>query len=167
MESNNELVNFNGTSKLSYGTQTKSALTKYNLIDVQEFIIQNVKEYLNLMQIIYSSVEILEDWLIGYKQNQNQGLHDHGYVDNIISGAFYTSVPDNSGPITFISPNPYYQHVLFKSDNNQYQDSINYFPKKGRIVMFPSFIKHIVNSNTQILINEKRIAVSFNVAVHM
>jgi len=155
------LKNYNGTSLLSYDTNIFSALDYLNLNNIKEKIRLYCNDYLINCNVTFKDIEIEQNWLIGYNKNEYQGEHNHGYIDNIISGVLYVKVPISSSPITFLSSNPFSDHICVK----EYK-SVYYTPTEGMILIFPSFLKHKVLPNINISENEIRLGLSFNARVN-
>ena len=94
----------------------------------------------------------------GYKDFNRR--HTHG--NSLISGVFYVKVSNESSKIRFYHPS--YQLIdrdwNVKLKYNQYTSSFwDIPPKKGRLLLFPSWLEHEVCPN---LSQEKRISISFN-----
>ena len=94
----------------------------------------------------------------GYKDHNM--LHDH--QNSLISGVLYTHVPEpdimgniefhrEDSAIHFIPPLDRYNH--FTSQKGSYG------PKDGMLLLFPSWLKHSVNSNMS---QQERYSLSFN-----
>ncbi len=103
-------------------------------------------------------------WInINGKGHSNQ---NHIHSESDFSGVFWIKVPDDSGNITFTNPHEYTQYVENKCYNqetkNFYNHFINYdfYPKEGRMIVFPSSIIHGVRVNNS---DEDRISVAFNI----
>jgi len=89
-------------------------------------------------------------------------LHNHHH--SILSGTFYVDVPDkNMGKINFVRADDI-EYYLPELDN---YNSINgeiasYTPESGRLIMFPSWVKHSVDGCRS---KKNRIGISFNYGV--
>jgi len=160
LKENNLLKNYNGTSLLNYDTNIFSALDYLNLNNIKEKIRLYCNDYLINCNVKFRNIEIEQNWLIGYNKNEYQGEHNHGYKDNHVSGVVYIRVPASSSPITFLSSNPFSDHIVVKDF-----ESVNYIPTEGMILIFPSFLKHKVLPNINITGEELRLGLSFNARV--
>jgi len=91
---------------------------------------------------------------------------EHTHPNSNLSGVLWISIPKNSGDTRFLHPSYFESYVEIEHyiDDFQYDTNIyntyEYFPVEGRMVTFPSYIQHSVNTNTS---NEDRIAVSYNI----
>ena len=155
------LRTYNGTSHLTYGTNIISVLDMFNLQSIKEKIRLYCNDFLIECGTKFKRVDVNSDWLIGYNKNEYQGEHNHGYVDNVISGVVYVRVPENSSPIIFSTPTPFITHACLKN----LRDSVFYTPAEGMIIIFPSFLKHKVMPNTDISDGSLRLGLSFNAAI--
>ena len=106
----------------------------------------------------------MDAWVNINKTGDYNVTHDHPDCD--LSGVLWVKAPKDCGDIVFDSP------VGFQTyrEVNSYRDdfkreyaifkSYYYTPKEGRILMFPSYLKHDVKKNIS---QEDRISVSFNI----
>ena len=99
-------------------------------------------------------------------------LAKHHHPDCNLAGVLWIKAPQNSGDIVFDSPrtfDPFLQSAKngeidsytddFKDKGNIHLDY--YFPPtEGRILIFPSYLRHLVEENKS---EEDRISVSFNI----
>tara|TARA_A100001391_G_scaffold78760_1_gene51167 strand:- start:233 stop:787 length:555 start_codon:yes stop_codon:yes gene_type:complete len=86
----------------------------------------------------------------------------HSHV-GVISGVFYIAVPKNSGKIVFMNPvnlDGYFSEV--KNFNEYTSSTWNYSPKENHCLLFPSHLKHYVESNMN---KQERISLSFNYVI--
>lgn len=80
--------------------------------------------------------------------------HIHGCE---LSGAFYVSVPQNSGRFVAIDP----RQRVSMSTHRIREQNFPVQPTEGTCIIFPSWLEHYVEPNRS---NEPRISVSFNLA---
>lgn len=111
-------------------------------------------------QIGIARSHIYESWMNILSVNGSVGVHRH--YDSIVSGAYYPYVDDNSAPIVFISPIEGFRMMDTQQcvgDDGTYTSNIRSIDSKtGKLVLFPSWLQHLVPTNkTQI-----RITLSFN-----
>ena len=83
-------------------------------------------------------------------------VHSHGYYD--ISGSYYFKTNGKDGSIYFLNPNIASMTSRFLIPN----DHVEYPPKEGTFILFPSWLYHGVRSNDT---SEDRISVSFNITL--
>tara|TARA_B100000427_G_C15476068_1_gene580825 strand:+ start:277 stop:867 length:591 start_codon:yes stop_codon:yes gene_type:complete len=85
----------------------------------------------------------------------------HTHADGVVllSGAYYVTVPENSGNILFSDPRPTVVHSFADS---RYYNSYQIYPiqpKENMLLLFPCWLEHQVEPNNS---NEDRISISFN-----
>ena len=88
----------------------------------------------------------------------------HNHRGAILSGVFYIDVPDeNMGNINFFRDDDisYYLPPL-KKYNNFTGEKATYTPVSGRVLIFPSWLKHSVDGSRS---EQQRISLSFNYGV--
>ena len=89
----------------------------------------------------------------------------HIHPDCEISGVFWIKVPENSGNISFNSPNMHSGFVESSSYNEDLCKATNVYPnytfysQEGVMILFPSYLYHQVMQNRS---SQDRISVSFN-----
>jgi uncharacterized protein (TIGR02466 family) len=88
----------------------------------------------------------------------------HNHRDSILSGVFYIDIPDeNMGNINFErSDDASYHLPPLETYNNFTGEKASYEPQTGRVLIFPSWLKHSVDGCRS---KKNRIAVSFNYGV--
>ena len=91
-------------------------------------------------------------------------MHDHPNVH--MSGVMWIKSPKDGGVIEFLNPNDFQAHTEINCYTDEFKDR-NFVhhaywipPLEGRMVIFPSHLKHSVGENMS---NEDRISVSFNI----
>lgn len=94
--------------------------------------------------------------------------HYHYHPNSFISGIFYLTTHDDT-ETTFTMPNPWYnlfsnEMFIFNKLGNSFDESFPVLvgkvkPTKGKLVLFPSNIKHKVSPNIK---KEIRYTISFN-----
>jgi uncharacterized protein (TIGR02466 family) len=116
--------------------------------------------------------EITERWGIAKKlkvKNYWFNIHEKGHYGNshyhregIISGVLYLKSPQDCGKIVFERTD--LQEHYFEADNvTEYSyKNYSYEPKVGRLLLFPSYLKHRIESNNTKDDDDKRISLSFN-----
>ena len=132
------------------------------------------EEFAPLLPFVQGAVDsVLESlavrdraWLItGCWANINPagGFHPpHIHPNNLISAAYYLKIPREADAIVFHDPRP--QAQLLKPVATravpEMQAEIQIEAKPGRMVLFPSWLRHSVRPNYG---NEERVSISFNV----
>ncbi len=121
----------------------------------QQFLQYHVAQYLNDIGIEHHDpYHIDNSWFTSTTNGQYAHLHSHGGSD--ISGVYYISTNSRDGNIYFHSPH-------YVSENNYMIAHLDMArqitPKKGMIVLWPSFLMHGTRINET---NHNRISMSFN-----
>ena len=157
LKNKDQLTSFIGTAELSFNTSLKSILDEYALSDIKEKIKLYCKLYIKSTKNYVKEINIIDSWVVGYSKNNYQGEHSHGNNDLSISGVIYTKVPLKSSPINFFTPNPYSTHICVINT-----DCVSYQPSDGMLLLFPSFLKHLVQPNKDLQDSDLRICLAFN-----
>jgi uncharacterized protein (TIGR02466 family) len=84
-------------------------------------------------------------------------LTAHTHPGSFITGSLYISVPSPT-PLIFNNPNPYLKFTGIDKNTKYTEDHITVIPKKGLLVLFPSWLEHC----TETSYSEERLVVSFN-----
>lgn len=77
----------------------------------------------------------------------------HTHPNNLVSGVFYLSIPPGSGKIIFYDP---------RGPLPPFDDTYEIVPRPGDLLIFPSWLPHLVSSSTTSL-DSPRVSVAFNV----
>ena len=88
----------------------------------------------------------------------------HNHRGSILSGVFYVDVPDeNMGSINFFRQDDI-QYFLppLENYNNFTGEKATYKPESGKVLIFPSWLKHSVDGSRS---EQQRISISFNYGV--
>lgn len=86
----------------------------------------------------------------------------HVHPESIFSGAYYVETNENDGCIVFKHPAIHHQYHIngnIDSYTNFTSSVYRVTPKKGKLVIFPSWLEHYVEPNTT---DTDRISISFN-----
>ena len=121
-------------------------------------------EYLN--QAILNQADLLcETYDLSYKltikeswiniSNPGGFQFAHKHLPYLLSGVYYYNATEDDGSLQFLSPNPYHDERTYPFGFNK----ITYKPVTGRLILFPSYLEHLVNINNN---DSKRISLSFN-----
>ena len=119
-----------------------------NLFLLNSFITSVAKEFDKYIGSNAYEIVLKDSWINCNKPNQHQDIHDH--LPGYISGVYYLKTNGQDGNLRIIPPT----QIM-----SIYQNHMEYQPKEGRIILFPSWVQHSVKSN---LTNLNRISVSFN-----
>lgn len=130
-----------------------------------------------LRKFILDRASILADKILGLRfeemidclswvsiKSPNEAHQVHAHPNSVISGVYYFD--DNNTPINFYdvkgSPDSCFElRVPKKTVESVFAESVvQYLPRKGNIVLFPSYLRHSVDRNTT---NEKRYSLAFNI----
>lgn len=118
----------------------------------------NCAEDLNISNC---NVYITESWAnINDSRNCYHSQHIHG---DILSGVFYVKCPENSGKLCISNPglNLMWGGCYLSKEKNQFTaESVKIEPEEGKILIWPSYLPHSVETNDH---DDERISISFNI----
>jgi uncharacterized protein (TIGR02466 family) len=126
---------------------------KLNLL--REEIYSVVKQYANLYGRKLEFMRV-DSWINYFQPGNYEAEHNH--FGNFISGVYYVQAMPNSGDIQFNEPAK--QKDMWQGLNTQLKSPHKYQPKTGRMLLFPSFVDHMVHRNTT---SSTRISIAFNI----
>ena len=139
-----------------------------NVLSLEKF--KELKEQIgkNILQFLCDvckvetniQVEITSSWVNIHKKGDWAQSHKH--MNSVLSGVVYLKVPENSGDILFESPIELFGPTLifnYQSNNILNRGEYSFTPKKSKLYLFPSHLKHSVLQN---LSNDDRISLAFN-----
>ena len=119
----------------------------------KEELDQHVKRYCYDIGY-YSEYKIQTSWFTKCKKGDYAHIHSHGHMD--ISGVYYYKTNGKDGDLFFESPiNGIDTNFVFL----HLADHMCHSPIEGKIILFPSYLKHGVRRNET---NNVRISLSFN-----
>ena len=82
-------------------------------------------------------------WTQDYIEGDVHKEHDHGV--GRISGVYWVRANENAGGLQFRNPNPLVQYQSQRDTNAEFSwQEYVYQPVKGRMLMYPSYLKHEV-----------------------
>jgi uncharacterized protein (TIGR02466 family) len=130
------------------------AILKNKIMKHVDFFIYNCLEVKENMKF-----NVENSWVNKYLKGDNSPEHYHG--NSLISGVYYIDVDDNTAPITLFKDKTHYNlwtetvRVDFKYQDPEENKSSNFYnalsvqcyPQKGDIVLFPSLLNHEVPPN--------------------
>ena len=118
------------------------------------------KKYAENLKWKYEHIFITDMWSNILKPGETHAPHTHS--NNIISGVFYLSADDTSG-LRFYDPRPQSNVFDLNREFNWNNCSLwEYASKTNRMILFPSWLSHMVPSNIS---KDNRISVAFNLMV--
>jgi uncharacterized protein (TIGR02466 family) len=155
----NPVMKGNGTY-----TKNRQILKTDECKDLRNFILSNAKDFVNdVMGYQVSGLVDVLSWVSYKKQDENHAPHNH--PNSFISGVYYyTDVPIET-PLIFgkkVGALMTYELLLHKDPKHANEFSSDHYvfrPKKGDILLFPSFVTHFVPPNPH---PEVRTSLSFN-----
>ena len=101
-------------------------------------------------------LSLKESWV---NISKNQGFqYSHNHLPFLFSGVYYYQTSGDDGSLQFKSPNPWLNARTYPFG----YDKVTYRPIEGRLIMFPSYLEHLVNVNNT---GSTRISLSFNIEV--
>lgn len=120
--------------------------------------------YYNILQYKNNTYpDMTTSWLVQSLPGQQSESHFH--ANSIFCGVFYLKVPENSGNLIFSTNHNDDRNLTSYLDpqvevQNQYNKRIySLEPKENMLVLFPSTIRHAVETNRS---NQERISLAFN-----
>ena len=120
--------------------------------------IVNVKELSKLIKVVNPIFKKFSDstslalnsqvqfWIQDYRPTNSHPIHAH--PGSFISGVYYIRANENAGEIEFFNPNPHsYFQKYTNPDSRRHNYLFNIKPKKGMLILFPSYLFHRVLSS--------------------
>lgn len=122
-----------------------------------EEIKKHCREFLTKLNHHNLTVKVRESWCNIGGEKSFQHFHIHGESD--ISGVYYYQTTGSDGDIVFRNPSLVnrFHRLTYNIDN-----SVNYKPEVGKLLLFPSFLEHAVFHNNTV---NTRISISFNITL--
>jgi uncharacterized protein (TIGR02466 family) len=122
---------------------------------LSEFLLKHTNQFVSEM-IEGRQVTIYESWVNYQGKHQYQERHTH--PGSFVSGVFYMRTNGEDGALRFHPPSDSLTLVpsaklLFENNSIQYQ------PVAGRIILFPGWAPHSVRAN---MTDHERLSISFN-----
>jgi len=110
----------------------------------------------------HSGIEIDEElrikyWTQDYKPGDQHDVHHHGIHG--ISGTYWVRANQDAGSFRLYNTNPYSDLVKHKNKTDYTVAYEDFWPEKGSMLLFPSYMKHCVMQSGK---NAIRTSVSFN-----
>jgi|SRR6056300_175444 uncharacterized protein (TIGR02466 family) len=128
-----------------------------NLKNFKNSLSSIVGSYLkSLSEDQFISYSMEESWITKSVKYSYGHIHNHGDYD--ISGVYYFKTNGEDGNLFF--ENPVSESIASKiGRKNILKSTISYTPEVGKFILFPSWLKHGVDTNTT---DNERISLSFN-----
>ena len=94
-------------------------------------------------------------------QDKESVLKEHSHPSSILSGGLFINVGKKASKLYFHNPNPFVSYTETKEPLNNYSyDWYSFNPKKGDLIIFPSWLRHGSNGYKNLYSN--RTVISFN-----
>ena len=94
-------------------------------------------------------------------QDKGSIFKEHVHSSSILSGGLFINVGKNASKLYFHNPNPFVSYTAITEPSNTYTHEWYCFnPKKGDLIIFPSWLKH--GSNQDKNFYKDRTVISFN-----
>lgn len=138
----------------NYDLAGKNWLIELGLQGLADHIHQCQLDYFAELHAPPQSLKIVESWFNWYSAGGHMGDHEHPGC--VISGVYYHRVGPNSGDLCFRNPNPVILNRLWPSVIEG-METVEIPPQPGRLVMFPSWMTHSVNT-----VRSQKTSISFN-----
>jgi len=143
--------NFNRSSQDFY------ILNKIEFSPLKKFLLDNLKIYAKIVLETSEELYITQSWANQIKKGMVH--HEHIHPNSIVSGVLHLSKEEKLPPIQF-SKNVFDSIQLKRNKFNLFNSSdFNISIKSGKLILFPSNLRHSVPVNTH---NEERYSLSFN-----
>jgi uncharacterized protein (TIGR02466 family) len=143
----------------NYSSKNKNVLKSPQMKSIRTVIQQHLDNYFKIVFNTTNKVElkITQSWLT--QTSKGQSHHTHTHPNSVVSGVLYINLAPQDG-ISFFRNEDAQWYELIKTEDNYYNAS-RYFVQTaiGEIILFPSHIKHGVNTVTD---NIERVSLSFN-----
>lgn len=144
----------------------QSSANFYNEGSFQPFLKYILDNFQNMTLCYKSKLQFLNMWININRKGDYNIEHDHPESD--ISAVLWVKAPQNSGHLVFSSPNGFAQNSIMNILDSEIKDKTNckhvhyFFPEEGRMIIFPSNIRHYVEMNHS---DDDRISIAFNMKV--
>lgn len=102
-------------------------------------------------------VSISSAWIIINRGNSHNASHYH--PESALSGVIYVSADEKSGHIAFTRGDLKQHYPINTFDSDLFNEEVTFKPEVGKLLVFPSWVYHHVNSNEG---EGTRISIAFN-----
>ena len=146
-------------SSLVKGKSTHSANFHTDILsEISIDMTKPLKEYSDQSKIKIEN-KIRNSWF--NIQEEGSILKEHSHPGSILSGSLFINVGQNASKLYFHNPNPFVSYIDKKEPANDYTyDNYYVAPKKGDLIIFPSWLRHGSNQDQNFYKN--RTVISFN-----
>jgi uncharacterized protein (TIGR02466 family) len=144
----------------SNGTLAVNITDKYNTYFFLELIKRNLVIYLKSIGEDYTNHKIDTVWMT--RMTNHSYSHVHSHYPHSITGVYYYKTNGNDGNIFFENPLINYAWTSNIGMKTILPDTIPVSPEVGKMIMFPSWLRHGVETN---LTDSERISISFNLTL--
>jgi uncharacterized protein (TIGR02466 family) len=136
-----------------------------NKINVHELLPELIDEWVKAISYFRSVTSInidenqpLQYWTQDYKEGDTHPVHHHSTGG--ISGVYWVRANDAAGDLRLHTTNPLSEYVKVTNNENPYFTlNTDIKTEKGKIVLFPSYLKHeVLKSNADAI----RTTIAFN-----
>lgn len=139
-------------------TREQQLLNKAIFREVKQEILQLCREYAEAHSHIVEDIAICNSW--GNVVNYGDSIRPHSHTNSYISGSFYLTegtpfniINDDANSLFGFAP------AKRPDPNPRSMESFNIHPKLGRIILFPSNLRHMVLPSRS---HEPRYSIAFN-----
>jgi uncharacterized protein (TIGR02466 family) len=151
----------------SNGITIKEPIKNKELINWFNFCLEEVKN--DLYSKSTFDIKVSDSWYNKSAYSQKHQLH--GHPNSVLSGVFYLTTHEKRARTKFFFPNPFHHidHIDFATQLKTEMDEHSINGKKymlaetpsiaGKLIIFPSSLKHYVDTNVS---RENRYTISFN-----
>lgn len=131
------------------------------LLKVSTIVQEKIRECgIQLNQLPNTELNISNFWININQKGDGNRVHTH--PNSIFSAVYYVAANENSGKIVFQQPNNFLEYWWRSiSDGNTFAtyDTVSVNPSPGKLVIFPSWLKHYVEENSS---TKSRISIAYN-----
>mmetsp|Transcript_9628 Transcript_9628/g.14491 ORF Transcript_9628/g.14491 Transcript_9628/m.14491 type:complete len:269 (-) Transcript_9628:1501-2307(-) len=148
----------NGTPILSQ-SQDVHALSNIISLQVEKYLETFGGGASELTQLMHSGIISLDMW-VAIQQGNGAYHKDHVHEGVLLSGVYYSSIPEGSSPLVFHKPK-----IHSDEDGNEEIETNEVHilePEEGQIVVFPPWLLHGVPPTEKQ--NKPRISLAFNLS---
>ena len=147
------------------GSANKAILEDPDLIDVKDFIMLHVNQYMKDIVSPANDVEIYITQSWANWTEPGEFHHKHSHQNSLISGVFYINADPDEDKITFYKEE--YQQIYLKvKEFNPCNSSSWWFNVgTGNLILFPSNLVHMVETDSTARNKETRVSLAFNTFV--
>ena len=136
--------------KITDNTFKKNLIHEYNLDTFSRELDYHVREYTSWDR----DFNIQQSWMTKMEKGDYAICPAHAWSD--LSGVYWYKTNGEDGSIYFQTPNLAQATSIWDARPNH----MNFQPEQGRIMLFPGWLRHGVESNTS---DNTRMSVSFNI----